>query len=128
MRLRNRVVRGSLMIKSPQLINLVADRFAVLSDPTRIQLLNLLYDGEKTVTQLIDASGFRQAKVSKHLQVLHKSGFIDRRKEGLHVFYRITNDDVFLLCDIMCKHVQHEADELRTALEEVISAPVAGTS
>ena len=106
---------------SPQLLELVAERFRVLADPGSLQLLSALQEGEQTVTELIERTGFRQAKVSKHLQLLYNLGFVDRCKEGLHVYYRLATEDVFLLCDIMRRRLQLEAARRQEVLEELAS-------
>ncbi len=106
-------------IVSPEVLELIAERFRVLADPARLQILNVLQGGEQTVTDLMRTTGFRQAKVSKHLQLLYNLGFVDRRKEGLHVYYRLASEDVFLLCDIVCRRLQVEADRRQEVLEEL---------
>ncbi len=98
---------------SPELLQLVASRFSTLGDPARIRILYALHEGERTVSELVDETGFRQAKVSKHLQLLHRDGFVARRKEGLNVFYRIFDPDVFRLCDLICGRLQTEAERLQ---------------
>ena len=75
---------------TPELMDLVAERFKALGEPARLQILQGLRAGEQTVSELVDATGLGQANVSKHLQLLHSLGFVDRRKEGLYVFYRLT--------------------------------------
>lgn len=87
---------------TPELVALVADRFKVLSEPARLQLLDVLREGERTVGELVERTGHSQANVSKHLQMLHRAGFVRRRKEGLFVRYALADRDVFRLCDIMC--------------------------
>jgi ArsR family transcriptional regulator len=87
---------------TPLLLRAIAERFKVLAEPTRLQLLNALRAGETTVGELVERTGLGQANVSKHLQLLHTHGFVTRRKSGLFVYYRVGNDDVFVLCDIMC--------------------------
>ncbi|MES2524813.1 MAG: metalloregulator ArsR/SmtB family transcription factor [Gemmatimonadota bacterium] len=101
---------------SPEIIELVAGRFRALAEPARLHLMNLLRSEEYTVSDLADASGMSTANVSKHLQVLHGAAFVARRKEGLHVFYRIASDDVFHLCDIMCGQLDAEAEARRRVL------------
>ena len=64
-----------------------------------------------TVSEMVAASGMQQANVSKHLQVLHQRGFVQREKEGLFVRYSIANADVFTLCDVMCGHLEREVTE-----------------
>ena len=80
----------------------VAERFKALAEPARLRILHALRDGELTVGQLVERTGLNQANLSKHLQMLHTMHFLARRKDGLFVRYRLTNDDVFVLCDIMC--------------------------
>ncbi len=98
---------------SPELLQLVAARFNTLGDPARIQILYALHEGERSVSELVEQTGFRQAKVSKHLQQLHRDSFVARRKEGLNVYYRIADPDVFRLCDIICGRLQSDAERLR---------------
>lgn len=93
---------------TPELLELIAERFKALAEPARLHILNALRDGEKTVSQLMEETGLGQANVSKHLQLLHSLGFADRRKEGLYVFYRLADPSVFQLCDIMCGRLVEE--------------------
>jgi DNA-binding transcriptional ArsR family regulator len=94
---------------TPQVLDLIADRFKALAEPTRLQILTALREGEKTVSELMVATGLGQANASKHLQMLHSLGFVDRRKEGLYVYYQLADDSVFQLCDIMCGRLVEEA-------------------
>ena len=76
---------------TPELLELIAERFKALAEPARLKILNSLRDGEKSVSQLMEATGLGQANVSKHLQLLHGLGFVDRRKEGLYVHYSLAS-------------------------------------
>ncbi|MGA7670618.1 MAG: metalloregulator ArsR/SmtB family transcription factor [Nitrolancea sp.] len=97
---------------SPELLQLVASRFSALGDPARIRILYALREGERTVSELIEETGFRQAKVSKHLQLLHRDRFVERRKQGLNVYYRIADPEVFRLCDLICGRLQLDAERM----------------
>jgi len=94
---------------TPEILELVADRFKALAEPARLHILNALRAGERTVSELMEETGLGQANASKHLQLLHGLGFVERRKEGLFVFYRLADDSVFQLCDIMCGRLVEEA-------------------
>jgi ArsR family transcriptional regulator len=94
---------------TPDLLDLIADRFRVLAEPARLQLLNVMRDGELSVGELVDRTGLGQANTSKHLQLLRSHGFVDRRKEGLYVFYRIADPEVFQLCEVMCDHIERHS-------------------
>jgi ArsR family transcriptional regulator len=93
---------------SPAVLGLVAQRFQALGEPARLGILQSLRQGERTVTEVAAATGLGQANLSKHLQLLHRVGFVERRKDGLYVHYRLADPDVFRLCDIMCGRLAAE--------------------
>ena len=89
----------------------VADRFKALGEPARLRILDALRRGEATVGELAEMTGLNQANLSKHLQLLHTLGFVVRWKDGLFVYYRLADDDVFQLCDIMCGRIARRAGQ-----------------
>ena len=84
----------------------VAEGFRALAEPARLQILHVLRDGEMTVSRLIEATGLVQANLSKHLQLLHAGGFVARRKEGLFVYYSLTDAEVLRLFDLMSSRTE----------------------
>lgn len=98
---------------TPELLALVAEGFKVLAEPTRLEILNALRAGEKTVSELTEATGLGQANASKHLQLLHSAGFVKRRKDGLFTYYGLADRRVFRLCDIMCGRLGTESAKRR---------------
>jgi DNA-binding transcriptional ArsR family regulator len=88
------------------LADLIARRFRALSEPLRVRILDLLRDEELSVTVLAEQLGAGQQNVSKHLAVLVESGMLTRRKDGVHVYYRIADEGVFALCDQVCGSLQ----------------------
>ncbi len=102
---------------TPELLEIIAERFKVLSEPARLRILNALrVDEELSVSELIEKTELGQANLSKHLGLLHGSGFVERRKEGAFVYYSLSNEDVFILCDVMCGRLEKEADERQKIL------------
>ncbi len=93
---------------TPATIAQVAARFGALAVPSRLRLMNAMRTGERSVGDLVAASGLGIANASKHLQVLHGAGFLVRRKQGLHVYYALAGRDVLQLCDIMCGRLAAE--------------------
>lgn len=83
-------------------LELVAERFRLLGDPLRLRLLQTLERGEMSVADLVAATGASQANVSKHLQLMLRGGVVQRRREGLFVYYRVSDARVFQLCDVVC--------------------------
>lgn len=103
----------------PDTLRAVADRFKVLAEPARLGVLNELRTGPRNVTELIEATGLNQANLSKHLQVLHAHGFVERRRQGAFVFYELGDRSVFELCDMMCGQLKRLADAEVTRLRAV---------
>jgi DNA-binding transcriptional ArsR family regulator len=103
----------------PKLLEAIAERFRSLSEPARLQILNSLCSGEKTVNGLVAATGLNQANLSKHLQHLHRAGFLARRKAGVHVYYSISDATVFQLCELMCGRLAAEIAEGQAAIEQL---------
>jgi DNA-binding transcriptional ArsR family regulator len=62
--------------------------------PKRMELIDLLAQGERTVESLADAANMTVANTSRHLQVLRNAGLVASRKEGLYVFYRVADQSV----------------------------------
>jgi DNA-binding transcriptional ArsR family regulator len=101
------------------LAELIARRFRVLSEPTRIKLLDRLREGEASVNALSGSLDASQQNVSKHLAVLADVGIVGRRKAGTYVYYRIVDDGVFELCDQVCGSVQQQLRALNEIVEGV---------
>lgn len=68
-----------------------ADFCRVLSSPTRIMIMWLLGDTEKTVGELVDALDLSIANVSQHLRVMKDKGAVTSRRDGQKVYYRVAN-------------------------------------
>ncbi len=80
----------------------VAATFRVLGEGARLELLQELKSGEKTVGELVEATRQGQASVSKHLKLMFDSDLLSRRKEGVKVFYAMKDELVSALCELVC--------------------------
>lgn len=87
---------------SLEALQLVAARFKVLSDSMRLRILQVLEDGETSVSALAEAVESTQPNVSKHLKIMQEAGMLSRRQEGNIVYYSISDPTVFELCDVVC--------------------------
>jgi rhodanese-related sulfurtransferase/DNA-binding transcriptional ArsR family regulator len=72
-----------------------------LSSPNRLELLEFLAQGERSVEALAQVSGLSVANTSQHLQQLRQAGLVASRKEGQHVFYRLAGDEVIRLLEVL---------------------------
>ncbi len=89
-----------------QALELIAGRFRVLGEASRLKLIRALEPGERNVSQLVEDTGLTQANVSRHLQTLTEAGILGRRKEGLTVVYFIADRGIFDLCKHVCGSLQ----------------------
>jgi|GEM_PF-164092 len=97
-----------------ELLVLMAEKFRMLGDPTRLSILRCLMEGqEQNVGQLVSESGRELANVSKHLKQMADAGLLARRKEGSFVFYRLDDPVLQKICELVC-------DSLRRDLEAEI--------
>ena len=105
---------------SPLLVDRVARRFKVLSEPVRLQLLSVLHaEGEMTVQELVSATGHHQANVSKHLNLMAKEGMLSRNKEGLFVYYAIQDSTIQGLCLLVSGRIRQEMEQEQRRLKSI---------
>ncbi len=88
----------------------VAGYFQALSEPTRLQILNLLRTGERNVGEIALACGFTAANVSRHLSLLTKQGMVARENRGTSVYYRIADESIYQLCDLVCGNIARQME------------------
>ena len=109
------MTRKGLML-GPEAVEMVAARFRILGEPIRIRLLQEMHDGERNVTELVNAVGSTQPNVSKHLRILQESGIIGRRQSGNSVYYFIADESVLDLCDTVCGAIREQVAATAKAL------------
>lgn len=68
---------------------------SALADSTRLEILQYLSEGERCVCEIIPSFQRSQSAISKHLNILHEAGILDRRFEGKRTLYSIKDPQVF---------------------------------
>ena len=66
----------------------------VFTSPVRLEILDMLRNGKKTVTELVQLIGVNQSNVSQHLQIMKDRGILRTEKKGNYVFYSIANPKI----------------------------------
>ncbi|MEO8613392.1 MAG: metalloregulator ArsR/SmtB family transcription factor [Chloroflexota bacterium] len=79
----------------------LAELFKGLAHPTRLQILDLLREGEMCVCHIEATLSKRQAYVSQQLMTLREVGLVDSRRDGMQVYYRLTNSQIADLLNLM---------------------------
>ena len=95
---------------SPEVLDLIAQRFRAMGEPMRLRLLVSLQSGERNVGEVVKELRTSQANVSKHLRVLASAGLLKRRKEGLKVLYSIADPDIFNMCALVCGSLKRDLE------------------
>ena len=89
-----------------------------LSSPHRLEILELLAQGERTVDSLATEMGLSLANTSQHLQALRQAALVESRKDGLFVSYRLSDPTVFYLCTAIRTVAQRQLADLERLVRE----------
>jgi len=100
------------LLTDKTIIEMQAEICKTLTNPKRIEILNALKNGEKTVTELVTALGASKANVSQHLALMRLKGILTTRREGVNIYYRVSNPKVIAACTLM-KEVLYEQHATR---------------
>ena len=107
--------------------NRVAAYFRVLSEPMRLRIMHAVCDGEKTVSQIVEATSATQTNVSRHLSGMFESGALAWRKDGNLVYYRVGDPELVELCRSVCVRIAAEIEDqqpLRVNLLQLLPKPM----
>lgn len=109
---------------SEEIFAMHAEVCKTLADPKRLRIINVLRDGEMTVSDMARTLGLRQANLSQHLALLRERGVVTTRRQGLHIYYSLTSAKIVQACDIMrevlAQHLARSAQlsqDLQAAVE-----------
>lgn len=92
----------------------------------RLELVDLLAQGERTVESLARAAGMGLSTTSAHLQVLKLANLVQTRREGTRIHYRLAGDDVAALYDAMRTVARTRSADVARALDAYLDLPGSG--
>jgi len=84
-----------------ELFLLHANICKTLANPKRLEIIEALRDDELNATQLIQKVGISKANLSQHMSMLIQKGVVLSRREGLNVFYKLSDERITKACDLM---------------------------
>jgi len=87
--------------KNTRVFELHARICHTLAHPKRLEILNLLREGELSVGELAERMGISLANISQHLAVLRDRGVVMTRREGVSIYYRVADPRIIQACDLM---------------------------
>lgn len=100
--------------------NRVAAYFGLLSEPMRLKIMHAVCMEEKSVTDIVAATGATQTNVSRHLHRMHQAGAVSRRKDGNQVYYKVADQALVDLCRNVCIRIAAEIDEQQPMRENLL--------
>ncbi len=103
----------------------LAQRFKILSEPTRLQILATLCGQERSVQEICLRTALNQANVSKHLRLMRDADIVACRRAGVWRYYRLIAPEILMLC----KHVQkalsqsvNSAPPVNSTVKEIVGS------
>src|SRR3989344_7647425 len=84
-----------------ELYKIHAELCKVFSNPTRLEILNLLKNKELSVTEMIKKTKLSQANISQHLSIMKAKGIVASRRNGKNIYYKLANPKIIKAFDII---------------------------
>ena len=95
-----------------------SDFMRALSHPVRLQIIEFLRKGEQNVGSIVKSLGIQQSSLSRHLTILKESGILAARQQGLLIYYKIEDEDIFKVLKpvriFLCKRLKQTEGALRS--------------
>lgn len=113
-------IKYEYMKQDKTLFELQSEVCKTLASPKRLEILNALKDGEKTVTDLVDILGVPKANVSQHLAVMRHRGILRTRRDGVNIYYTVANPKVIQAC-ILMREVLTEQMQEKSKLIDIVA-------
>jgi ArsR family transcriptional regulator len=85
----------------------VAELFRAFSDTSRVRIMSALVEGEKNVSALAGIVGISESAVSHHMRGLRQMGFVQARRDGKEVYYRVEDEHIIALFQQGVTHVKN---------------------
>ena len=105
-----------------QIYKLHASICHTLANPKRLEIIDKLRARELSVTELAGALEISQSNLSQHLALMRQRGIVTSRREGLNVFYKLSNPKIIQACDLMrqvlLEHLETSAELAREKITE----------
>jgi len=99
---------GLELAQTDEVFEKAAEVFRVMAAPMRLRIISSLCHGEKNVSELLAEIDTTQPNMSQHLNTLYQAGVVEKRRDGVQIYYRIVNQQVVQLCRAVCTQIALE--------------------
>ena len=90
-----------------------------MANPTRLKIMNLLREGEKSVEELRKRLKLPKANLSQHLSILRQRRIVSTRRAGLNIYYKVANQKMIKACDILREVLFEQLQEGEMLVREI---------
>jgi len=94
-----------------RILELKAEVFKTLAQPTRLKILELLRNGEKCICEIVPAINGEQSNISRHISLMQKNHIITTRKDGVRVMVKVKNPEIFNILDRVSRILKVQFEE-----------------
>jgi ArsR family transcriptional regulator, virulence genes transcriptional regulator len=105
-----KIIEGKIM-DDPIIYQMQSELCQCMSQPARLQLLHLLFEGPKNVGEISKLTGLGQATVSRNLGILRGKGIVLTERRGQEIFYRVANPKMVEVCNLMREVLSEQITE-----------------
>jgi ArsR family transcriptional regulator len=102
------------------LYRLKAELCKTLSNPERLLIINELRSGEKTVNDLAEVAEVNQSIVSRHLAILRNRGVVESRRQGINVYYSLSDPRMGEACDLVQQILLNQMERNKELADRLI--------
>ena len=106
-----------------EIYELQADVCKIFANAKRLEIINILKDGDTSANELIERTGLSKANLSQHMAILKVKGVILTRREGVNMFYRIANHKIIQAYNLMREVLTEQIQEKGRIVSIVSGAP-----
>jgi len=103
-----------------EMLDAVANRFKLLSEPMRLRILRILSEEDHTVQDIVRKINASQANISKHLTLMHDNGMVSRRKVGLKCYYSLADESIIHACNLTSHSIVSSLHDQLHWLQKVV--------
>ena len=111
-------------MKSREFKDIICQQFAniasAFSSPKRLEIIDILIQGEKDVETLSKQISATFANTSRHLQILKNARLVDSRRDGVRMYYRLTDEKVFICWKGLQSLAENRVAEIREVLRDFL--------
>jgi len=90
-----------------------------LANPRRLEIIAALRDDELNATQLTQKVGISKANLSQHMSILIQKGVVLSRREGINVFYKLSDERITKACDLMREVLIKNLEQNKNILKDI---------